>query len=136
MCSHSLLCCKSIATFSVAHLLLLKLFSFVFQSGCGRMLQKQLCRPDNISDKTCPVTFSQPKFIKAVQHKWYFIAECSFYGEYSPFWAGGRVCFKVHFSIYKPPTYFSSGSHQGHPWIIRQKWVQHRKSSDNLWEVG
>lgn len=115
-----------------------KLFSF---GGLKFSLVAAGCCRNNYADLITSVikhvlSFSEPKFIKAVQHKWYFIAECSFYGEHFPFWAGERVCFKVNFSIYKPPTYFSSGSHQGHPCIIRQEWAQHRKSSDNLWEVG
>lgn len=71
--------------------------------------------------------------IKGVQCKCLLNAQYSCRAEHALFWG---VCFKVHFSIYKPPTCFSSGSHQGHPQLIRKKQVQPRKSSDNLWEVA
>lgn len=113
-----------------------KLFSFLFQPGCSRMLQKQLCRPHNISDKTCPVTFSEPKFIKAVQHKWYFIAECSFYGEHSPFWAGREGVFQSSFFNLQAPYILFIRITSGASLDNQTEMVQHRKSSDNLWEVG
>lgn len=116
--------------YNKVYFLLVQTNSARLHVGCCRYNYTEL---DYIGDKTCPVSFPKPTFIKGELHKCLLPTEYSSHGEHSPFWGG---CFKVLFSIYKPPTYFSSGSHQGHPQIIRQKWVQHRRVFDNLWEAG